>query len=300
MSLKDPVKSAFVILLPRQIGRHEASTSNTSSFPFPILSSSVVKTNRHLYDRVRMARNHGTAGKGARKMADGRYLKVLICSLSLLFIAFLFLSNYHLIAKLGLPAVIIVAIGVYWLADYIEVKGKGIKKRAKDADRGARAEEVVAERLVNLPDGYRVFNDIAFDGFNVDHVVVGPGGIFLIETKSHRGNVESKGDNLLIDGKQPSKNFLNQTWRQTYQLRDFLNKHTSRDWKIWPVLCFTRAFVSVHLQVKGIAVVNGKYLAAYLMRHQQRLSTEDIEIVTKVLKSKFAIEEERKGDSLGT
>src|SRR5208283_836242 len=131
------------------------------------------------------------------------------------------------------------------VSDKLEKKGLYLKKRAKDADRGAYAEEVVAEKLMNLPDGYHTFNDIAFDGFNIDHVIVGSGGIFLVETKSHKGNVDAKGDILLLDGNQSPKNFLNQTWRQTYQLRDFLKKKTSREWTIKPILCFTRAFVMV-------------------------------------------------------
>ncbi len=103
-------------------------------------------------------------------------------------------------------------------------------KRAKDADRGALAEERVAGRLENLPEGYYDFHDLDFNGFNIDHVVVGPGGIFLIETKSHRGRISSNGDDLLLNGKRPEKDFLNQTRRQTKEFEQFLWKQTSREW----------------------------------------------------------------------
>jgi len=219
-------------------------------------------------------------------MAQKRYVKVTIYAGILFLIAIVWFLNFNFIIKLGLPAVVIFGVVIKLVTDRIEKQGLFIKKRAKDAVRGARAEEVIAEKLTNLPDEYHVFNDIAFDRFNIDHVVVGPGGIFLVETKSHKGNITAKDETLLLDGKQPSKSFLNQTWSQTFQLRDYLKKHTSRDWKVKPILCFTRAFVSVREPVKGIAVVNGKYLATYLSRQRQSLSTEELQLITRILQSR--------------
>ena len=232
-----------------------------------------------------MTNSHGIAGKNAREMAQQRYKKVAIYAALLFLIAILIFSNLNNFAKLGLPAAIFLAVVIKLIADGIEKKGLHVKKRAKDADRGAHAEEVVAEGLMNLPDGYHAFHDISFDGFNIDHVAVGSGGIFLVETKSHSGKVDAKGDTLLLNDKQPLKNFLNQTWSQTYQLREFLKKQTSREWNVKPILCFTRAFVSVRAPVKGISVVNKKYLTTYLLQQQQILNPEDIETITKILQS---------------
>lgn len=232
-----------------------------------------------------MMNSHGTAGKNAREMAQQRYKKVAFYAALLFLIAIVIFSNLNNMTKLGLPAVIVLAVVIKLVADQIEMKGLHVKKRAKDADRGAYAEEVVYERLQDLPDGYHAFHDIAFDGFNIDHVVVGSGGIFLVETKSHSGNVDAKGDTLLLNGTQPPKNFLNQTWSQTYQLREFLKKQTSREWNVKPILCFTRAFVSVRTPVKGIAVVNKKYLTTYLSKQQKSLNPDDIETITRILQS---------------
>jgi hypothetical protein len=227
--------------------------------------------------------SHGTAGRTAHKMAEDRYKKVAIYAALLFLISIMWFFNFSYIIKLGLPTIVVLAVAILMVAKRIEKKGLYVKKRAKDADRGAHAEEVVAERLLDLPDGYHVFHDIAFDGFNVDHIIVGPGGIFLVETKSHSGNVDARGDTLLLNGTQPPKNFLNQTWSQTYQLKDFLKKQTSREWAVKPVLCFTRAFVKVRQPVKRIAVVNKGYLNKYLLQQQQNLNTEDIETIARIL-----------------
>jgi hypothetical protein len=53
-------------------------------------------------------------------------------------------------------------------------------------DRGATAEEYVGALLEQLvPEGWRVLHDVNTGRGNVDHVVLGPGGVFTVETKSH-------------------------------------------------------------------------------------------------------------------
>ena len=233
-----------------------------------------------------MTNSHGTAGRIAREMAQHRFRKQAIYAALLFLIAILIFSNLHKVVKFGLPAVIILAVVVIQVADHLEKKGLHQKKRAKDADRGARAEEVVAERLMDLPDGYHTFHDLAFDGFNIDHVVVGPGGIFLVATKSPAGRVDAKGEVLLLNGAPFIKNILNQTWTQTDQLRDFLKLRTSREWTVKPVLCFSRASVSISKPVKGITVVNKRYLTTYFTNQKQSLNSEDIETITRILQEK--------------
>jgi Nuclease-related domain len=55
-------------------------------------------------------------------------------------------------------------------------------------------EQLVAEELNQLLNsGYRVFHDVPCQGYNIDHVVVGPKGVFAVETNTrHRGKKKSK------------------------------------------------------------------------------------------------------------
>jgi hypothetical protein len=230
-----------------------------------------------------MAQHYGHAGKSAREMAEKRYLKFYVYAGSLLAAAILLFLNLNHISRLGLPAVILVVVLVRIGGDLVEKKGLYVKKRAKDAERGAKAEEVVAEQLSDLPEGYYDFHDVPFTGFNIDHVVIGPGGIFMVETKSHAGKVSAEGDRLLLNGKPPQKNFLNQTWRQAYEMRDFLYLQTSMEWKVNPILCFTRAFVTVRRPVKGVEVVRAGYLGKHIARQRATLSQEQIEKLVRVM-----------------
>jgi Nuclease-related domain len=62
---------------------------------------------------------------------------------------------------------------------------------------GAMGEQQTAALLRRLErHGWRVVNDVAFDGWNVDHVAIGPAGVFAIETKTTSGRWNFTGRDL--------------------------------------------------------------------------------------------------------
>jgi hypothetical protein len=67
-------------------------------------------------------------------------------------------------------------------------------RSAEHYDRGAQGEEATAEALSALPsDEWRVFHDVRWPGrsrANIDHVLVGPQGVFVVDTKAWSGHVE--------------------------------------------------------------------------------------------------------------
>jgi hypothetical protein len=73
--------------------------------------------------------------------------------------------------------------------------------------RGALGEIAVGRILATLPAGWTVFHalPIGKKGADIDHVVIGPGGIFTINTKNHSGKaVWVAGQTLMVSGqKQP-------------------------------------------------------------------------------------------------
>jgi hypothetical protein len=54
---------------------------------------------------------------------------------------------------------------------------------------GRKGESKVTETLKSLPDDYVVLNNIVLPDSkgNVDHVLIGPNGVFVIETKNYSG-----------------------------------------------------------------------------------------------------------------
>ena len=87
---------------------------------------------------------------------------------------------------------------------------------------GREAELAVADELRPLVRrGYFLFSNVEHRAFgDVDHVLVGPGGVFVVETKGHRGAItadEISGE-LLRDGEPFEKDFRAQAERQASHL----------------------------------------------------------------------------------
>jgi hypothetical protein len=213
-----------------------------------------------------MAQVFGSAGKSAFAMGDARY-KDMLFRIALPMLSFLLLIpvGYYLLTRGHLFLGAIVAIAYVFCIKWLEEAGLKLKKRVTDADTGAKAEQAVAEALESLPDDYFVFHDLEFPGFNIDHVVLGPNGIFLVETKSQKGKITQEHDVLLRNGRKFFKDFLKQCWRQTFSLRDHLGAEKLSGLSIKPILCFARGFVEVRGPVRGVAVLNVGFLRPYIL-----------------------------------
>jgi hypothetical protein len=71
-------------------------------------------------------------------------------------------------------------------------KADQLLKQAELFERGAEGERVVADLLTQLPPEWFVIHDIRWPGrerANIDHVVVGPTGVFVIDAKNWTGTV---------------------------------------------------------------------------------------------------------------
>ena len=67
------------------------------------------------------------------------------------------------------------------------------RRKADQWERGAQGERETAAALAGLPAGWTVLHDVAWPDrqlANIDHVVVGPPGVFVIDTKNWSGRIE--------------------------------------------------------------------------------------------------------------
>ncbi|UTB32362.1 MAG: NERD domain-containing protein [Methanobacterium sp. ERen5] len=101
-------------------------------------------------------------------------------------------------------------------------------KNGKSWNKGIVGEKTVTKYLNKLPEAYFIFNDVKFPGSygDLDHVVVGPTGIFVIETKNYDGFYVVKedgwyyqnGEGIKKSKGQPGK----QVMRNAMSLKKFL------------------------------------------------------------------------------
>ena len=197
-----------------------------------------------------MAQIHGVAGEWARVKGTVAGLWPLFLGVfaagfaSALFIAFPLTAASLLVASL---------LWIMWSL----VQGM---RRVERFFKGARGEERVSGILKTLPDGYHVFNDFVACGKHVDHVVVGPGGVFAVETKFWRGKVTVEEGRILLDGQLPDRSPIAQVNREAALVRNALS---AAGWKgdVTPVLTFASDTFATHrANISGAVVMNAREL----------------------------------------
>ncbi len=210
-----------------------------------------------------MPKTYNTAAKSTRAMASSHRKQLLTVGLvviGLVIVIGILLSNSSGL-QIGGSGILILLFALRFIPDLFEVYAKKKGKTIRRADRGADAEEDIASLLAELSDDFIVLHDIESPYGNIDHIVISQkSGIFLLETKSHHGTVTTTESEILVNGQAPEKDFVAQTLKNSYWLRDETERLLKLKPWITPVVVFTKALVKFGEPVKGIRVSSRKIL----------------------------------------
>lgn len=140
-------------------------------------------------------------------------------------------------------------------------------RHRQDLYLGLDAETAVGQELNTLMfSGFRVFHDFPAENFNIDHIAVGPAGVFAVETKGRskpikgRGNIDAK---VFSDGevlKFPDWNEmepLEQARWQAKWLSKWLSSAVGQAVPVKPVLALPGWFVEMTKR-SDVVVYSGK------------------------------------------
>jgi hypothetical protein len=223
-----------------------------------------------------MAFEKGNAGKSTRQLADKRYAGRVIITLIGVAGIVLLISLMPNIKGFGLAGFVAIVIAMQFIIGWTDKETKRYEKLERRASKGARGEENIGSLLQQLPDDFAVFHDIESPYGNIDHVILNKqDNVFLLETKSHHGEVIHDGKRLLINNKPPEKDFIHQILSNTFWLRDEIKKQNGSEVFIKPIIIFTNAFVKVYKPVKNISIINKKYLIKTLTETSGNKKTPD-------------------------
>jgi hypothetical protein len=212
-----------------------------------------------------MAFEKGKAGKSTRQLADKRYAARVIVTLIGVAGIFLLIRLMPNMKGFGIAGIVAVVIAMQFIMGWTNKETRRYEKLERRASKGAKAEERIGSLVQQLPDDYAIFHDIESPYGNIDHVLLNKqNNIFLLETKSHHGEVVHDGKELLINNKPTEKDFIHQILNNTFWLRDEIKKQNGMDVFIKPIIVFTNAFVKVYKPVKNISIINKKYLVKTL------------------------------------
>lgn len=193
-------------------------------------------------------------------------------------------AGYLLRALFPSPRLTTTVIGMLFLAlgGLVAVALIVIRTRLTAFVKGARGEEHVARALVFLPSQYTVFHGVALPASiaigpatECDHVVVGPSGVYAIETKNWRGAITVDGGKILYNENRPTRPPLGQARRSADVLRKHLLKQLGDMPVVQPVLCFARDnFGGDRQGVAGVIVCNARCLTGVIRdNHEEPLPT---------------------------
>ncbi len=166
----------------------------------------------------------------------------------------------------------------------------------RNARLGLRGEQAVAEALHEAADaGYRVFHDLQTEQCgNIDHIVVGPRGVFAIEAKARRrrGSRNGKPEHVVeYDGRRlifpcgHDPNAIEQVERNAKWLAEYLAKRTAEPVVVEPVVVIPGWYV----ETKGnfpVKVMNTGYLTKFLRGQSPKLDAAQVQRIVAALDDK--------------
>jgi hypothetical protein len=149
-------------------------------------------------------------------------------------------------------AAVLLLIGVWWWpASFMTLgllfvlerqAGRGRRLDLESLRTGILGEEAVADVLAGLPSSYWVLHGVWTGHGDVDHVVIGPTGVFAIETKAWQGSFYRRRGQLYCNGK-PAEHVLRQARGAAGQVRQLLLEAGIDEW-VEAVVVPSRASVS--------------------------------------------------------
>jgi len=150
-------------------------------------------------------------------------------------------------------------------------------RRLRHALQGAEGEEIVARFLDSLPPPWETAHDILLSKFNIDHLVFGPSGIFVVETKNPRGVLTIQNGRLLLDGKPLRRDPVKQAKRNAVSVAKELEKVLGKRIFVRAVVCFALARLEKPQILDGVLIVNALHLKEVFRGMSARvLNSEDI------------------------
>lgn len=178
----------------------------------------------------------------------------------------------------------------FWLAFAIIATGVAaiayfrLIPKARRLVRGERGELRVAEVLDDLRSfGYHAFHDLVRDGFNIDHVVVGPAGVFAIETKFRGGGGEIEfrnGEGLFVGGYPEEKDCLKQARGNAFEVNRIIKQNCNFDEWVWPIVVFVGDWrVKNDWQTTDARVFTTDKLLNHIVSQQPRLKRSEIKLI---------------------
>jgi hypothetical protein len=146
--------------------------------------------------------------------------------------------------------------------------------------RGADGEEEVAKRLEKLGPEWRVIHavPVGHKGSDIDHLVIGPPGVFTLNTKNHAGNKVWVAERTFMVNGQRVPHLRNSRF-EGERASKLLSAACGFELRAEPVIVVMCADITIKAQPPDVHVVKRKAIAKWLPSRPPVLTPEGVEIV---------------------
>jgi hypothetical protein len=177
------------------------------------------------------------------------------------------------------------AMWVCFTAYYVRKIFKLLSEK-RDLRLGLDGELATAEELNQLMRyGYYVFHDFPADHFNIDHVVIGPAGVFAVETKTRSKGIMRGKQGAMVIFENSQLKFPNYQESESIQqakdeskwLAQFLGKSVGKPVAVKPVLALPDWLVERRAKDASITVINPKEVVDYVTSGSKVLDEQTIQ-----------------------
>jgi len=149
---------------------------------------------------------------------------------------------------------------------------------------GALGEIVVAEKLERLGEGWRVINAVPVGaaGSDIDHVVVGPAGVFTINTKAHANKkVWAAGRALRINGFK--QHYIRNSQHEAARASKLLTTAVGREIVVTPLIVMVGiSELNYGLRRPAVDVVTSRGIVRNLRRRPRILTPDAVTEIADV------------------
>ena len=157
-----------------------------------------------------------------------------------------------------------------------------LKKRIHLLKQARDGERAVAQFLEDhRAQGFYVFHDIVGNNFNLDHVLIGPKGVFTVETKTWGKPVVGE-PKIYYDGERlqlpdaTTKDPIVQAKAQASWLKDLFKEETGKDVTVQPVVLFPGWYIERKAPRVDVWVLNPKALPKFIENTPATLEETDV------------------------
>ncbi len=190
------------------------------------------------------------------------------------------------------PHPIITTVIAAILAIILAIRLPGARRTANNLRLGIRGESAVGQQLETLRAlGYHVFHDLPGNGFNVDHVLIGPAGLFVIETKTRskpargRATITYDGRRVFVNGHAPDRDPIAQARANRDHVCGVLAKFLKERPTGRAVVVFPGWWVERTARDPEVWVLNDEAFLKIIGREPPKLSEDTIRILAESLET---------------